>query len=63
MHLVLIWGISEPSPLTSNDSWLDCVEGQLAAAEGSSRFKAGCESSASSYSGRSIGNSLKMRKM
>lgn len=41
MHLVLIWVISEPSPLTCNDSWLDSVEGQLTATEGSSRFKAG----------------------
>lgn len=41
MHLVLILAISEPSPLTCDDSWLDSVEGQLTAAEGSSRFKAG----------------------
>lgn len=41
VHLVLIWVISEPSPLTCNDSWLDSVEGQLTATEGSSRFKAG----------------------
>lgn len=41
VHLVLICLISEPSPLTCNDSWLDSVEGQLTATEGSSRFKAG----------------------
>lgn len=39
MHLVFIWVISEPSPLTCSDSWLDSVEGQRTAAEGSSRFK------------------------
>lgn len=44
MHLVFIWVISELSPLTCNDSWIDSVEGQLTATEGSSRFKAQQES-------------------
>lgn len=40
VHLVLIWVISERSPLTCNDSWLDSVKGQLEAVVGSFRFKA-----------------------
>lgn len=61
MHLVLIWLISEPSPLTRNDSWLDSVEGQQTSAQGSFRFKAGCESSAGSFSGRSVGKCFKIK--
>lgn len=51
VHLVLIWVISAPSPLTCSDSWFDPVEGQLTAAESSSRFKTGWESSAAILGG------------